>query len=249
MASKAKCIQCGEKRDRGPYTKLCASCFYSECPRCGETNERGPYTSVCLPCSKLPPLPAKDGCSRCGRERDRGKGTRVCSVCVEYDTPRVRKLRMKTMNLESRLGMKWCPTCELYKGYSSFYTTSRTSGDSCIECSPSTPGSGRLKSKFNLTDQDYKDIFEFQGRVCAICGNKPQKKKFHVDHDHNTGLIRGILCLWCNHKVLGGARDDIDILKKAVSYLENPPAVQAIGEVFGQTGSINKKNPNNKELL
>ena len=71
-----------------------------------------------------------------------------------------------------------------------------------------------------------------QGGGCAICGNLPKKSKFAVDHDHKTGLIRGILCLICNHKLLAGARESIAILYKALDYLTNPPAVACFGNRF-----------------
>ena len=54
-----------------------------------------------------------------------------------------------------------------------------------------------------------------QGGVCAICQtNEP----VHVDHDHVTGLVRGILCFNCN-RGLGKLGDDPDLLRKALAYL------------------------------
>ena len=57
---------------------------------------------------------------------------------------------------------------------------------------------------------------------CAICGKSAldQKQRMCVDHNHETGQIRGLLCTHCN-KALGGFEDDIDILLSAVSYLKN----------------------------
>jgi len=76
-----------------------------------------------------------------------------------------------------------------------------------------------------MTIADYDALLAFQGGVCYICQNPPKKSQYHVDHDHKTGLIRGILCMWCNHKLLAGARESIAILRRGIGYLENPPAV------------------------
>lgn len=78
----------------------------------------------------------------------------------------------------------------------------------------------RLKRHFGITVEDYRAMFEKQGGVCAICGAPPPNKRgFHVDHDHKTGKIRGLLCHHCNVGI-GNLRDSIDMLRKALAYLE-----------------------------
>lgn len=57
-----------------------------------------------------------------------------------------------------------------------------------------------------------------QGGVCAIC-ECPDKKRLSVDHDHQTGKIRGLLCANCN-LALGNFKDDPDRLAKAIVYLK-----------------------------
>jgi len=60
-----------------------------------------------------------------------------------------------------------------------------------------------------------------QDGVCAICGEPPggRWKKLHVDHDHETGRVRALLCVSCN-RALGWFRDNPEILRKAIVYLE-----------------------------
>lgn len=85
---------------------------------------------------------------------------------------------------------------------------------------------GRLKNNYNLTPEAYNIIFNKQQGLCAICGNseiwiEPRTKKLAllaVDHDHKTNKIRGLLCRRCNSS-LGGFRDNPEILKKAIEYL------------------------------
>lgn len=58
-----------------------------------------------------------------------------------------------------------------------------------------------------------------QGGGCAICGNKPRKKSLDIDHDHDTGLVRGVLCHQCN-KTLGVWRENTDRFRAAAEYIE-----------------------------
>lgn len=78
--------------------------------------------------------------------------------------------------------------------------------------------------KYNISLEDYNKLFLYQEGRCAIC-NKHQtefKKALSLDHDHNTNIPRGILCNQCN-VALGLLKDDIENLKNAIKYLENPP--------------------------
>lgn len=62
-----------------------------------------------------------------------------------------------------------------------------------------------------------------QGGGCAICGRIPdpgQQRAFHVDHDHSTGMVRGVLCGQCNVG-LGYFADDEDSLTQAIMYLRH----------------------------
>lgn len=77
-----------------------------------------------------------------------------------------------------------------------------------------------LKRKFAMSITDYDSMLLAQEGLCKICLEPPhRKRKAHVDHDHVTGKVRGILCHDCN-RLLGAARDRVDILRAAVIYLE-----------------------------
>jgi hypothetical protein len=78
-----------------------------------------------------------------------------------------------------------------------------------------------LRKKFGITPEEYDGMLETQGGSCAICGTTDPKpnKCFSVDHDHETGEVRGLLCLSCNTS-MGLVGDDPDLLRKAIAYLE-----------------------------
>ena len=76
-----------------------------------------------------------------------------------------------------------------------------------------------LRSKYGLTPETYDALLETQAGACAICGCKAGKRALHVDHDHRTGKVRGLLCNNCN-RCLGLLKDDVAVLRSAVAYLE-----------------------------
>lgn len=81
-----------------------------------------------------------------------------------------------------------------------------------------------LKSKYGITVDDYKEMLEQQGGKCAICGTDDGKsakntKTFSVDHCHDTGRVRGLLCNNCNRGI-GLLGDNPETLNRAINYLE-----------------------------
>lgn len=78
------------------------------------------------------------------------------------------------------------------------------------------------KKKFNITEEDIVLLTNKQKGCCAICKESlvfpDSEKHFAVDHNHNTGKVRGLLCETCN-RGLGLFSDSVDNLEEAVSYL------------------------------
>jgi len=81
---------------------------------------------------------------------------------------------------------------------------------------------------YGLTEADYLALIDKQGAGCAICGRvagsgkDSTSKNFRylcVDHDHDTGKVRGLLCSNCNTG-LGMFRDNVELLRLATAYLE-----------------------------
>ena len=81
-----------------------------------------------------------------------------------------------------------------------------------------------LKRKYGMTIEQYDAMLLAQGGGCFICGRPPREDiSLHVDHDHSTGKVRGILCFCCNN-ALADFQEDADLLKKAVAYLTSHDA-------------------------
>jgi hypothetical protein len=72
---------------------------------------------------------------------------------------------------------------------------------------------------YGISQSQFEEMFAQQKQRCKICSSKDHNgKNWHVDHDHQTGRIRGILCALCNNG-LGCFHDNPVVLRIAVSYL------------------------------
>jgi hypothetical protein len=81
--------------------------------------------------------------------------------------------------------------------------------------------SSNLMRLYGLTLDEYDALVVQQDGVCAICGEPPVKgrgKRLVVDHDHQTGRIRGLLCALCN-VAIGYLREDPELFDRAKTYL------------------------------
>lgn len=79
------------------------------------------------------------------------------------------------------------------------------------------------KNKYGLLEEEYYSLFKVQGNKCAICGKEFDEVNIaNVDHSHESNKVRGLLCRDCN-LLLGHAHDNVEILKRAIDYLNNAP--------------------------
>ena len=79
-----------------------------------------------------------------------------------------------------------------------------------------------LMRKYGITEKYYNTLLEGQRWRCAICRiykHGTDGKRLAVDHCHETGKVRGLLCHMCNN-ALGLLRDDTEIINNALKYLE-----------------------------
>lgn len=75
------------------------------------------------------------------------------------------------------------------------------------------------KYKYGISYQEGLDVMKSQGNSCAICGKVIAGSRFHIDHDHRDGSVRGFLCHQCNLGI-GNFMDSQQILLKAIEYLK-----------------------------
>lgn len=134
--------------------------------------------------------------------------------------------------------LKYCPKCKKKKEIDEFHKNkSNKSGhaDYCKLCSNAshrhhyaTSPEYRRKLKISsgknccfISNEEYAEKFNLQKGKCAICGRHQNEinKALGTDHNHTTGKFRGLLCNNCN-LALGNLRDNIELLKAAIVYLE-----------------------------
>jgi hypothetical protein len=95
----------------------------------------------------------------------------------------------------------------------------------------------RILRKYGLTEEQWQIIANAQRNRCAICIKPFSRARLAcVDHDHETGLVRGLLCTACNYAV-GERHDDVEWFRNAAKYLDMPTAPHE-GIVVYVPGSI-----------
>lgn len=134
-----------------------------------------------------------------------------------------------------------CQTCGEDKPLNAFSKHRRSTCKKCLseyemrrrDQNPDIELNAHLKRKFGITLADYKAMLVAQGGVCAICGEPPTialgiptrrqgravRPRLVVDHNHETGEIRGLLCAPCNRGI-GFLGDTGDGVRRALAYLE-----------------------------
>jgi len=141
-----------------------------------------------------------------------------CTKCKQ-----LRPLSGFTKNKNAKDGLQWtCKPCA--KKYYQIHKIKIL--ENCKKCKGTEKSKlgarkNSLKNKYGITLKQYDDMFEWQNGVCVICGNiNINGRRLCVDHNHETGKTRGLLCDHCNH-LIGQAKENIDILCNAIKYLKN----------------------------
>lgn len=126
-------------------------------------------------------------------------------------------------------GHKWCPDCGEVKSLDNFGRNAGARSGVNSYCKPCHNARTRrskdlaggertyhLRRRYGITAEDADAMLEAQGGLCAICQAAPAA---HVDHDHETGVVRALLCFNCNGG-LGQFKDDPRVLRAAAAYVE-----------------------------
>lgn len=159
---------------------------------------------------------------------------------------------MKKIVIENNI--KKCSKCKRLLSLNFFHTRKdNASGyrSSCKECSSAQSKEYRisnnissrnnaLKLKYDLSEEDYNKILKSQNDVCKICKNSESQihhstgviQNLSVDHCHETGKVRGLLCHKCNTG-LGAIQDDVEILQSMIEYLTTEQITTVLADALG----------------
>ncbi|MFI2616491.1 endonuclease VII domain-containing protein [Streptomyces sp. NPDC018584] len=174
-------------------------------------------------------------CAGCGRtlatacfaaDRNRRDGLQTrCRECVaEYSAAHYRRRRAALgmtvrEKSEAPAGHKLCRTCGEVKPHSEWHRNATASdglSTRCKACRAIQGREGHLKRQYGMTEAERDEMIAAQVGLCVICLSAPAA---HVDHCHETGKVRGVLCFNCN-SAIGKLGDDPDTVRRAAAYLE-----------------------------
>ena len=128
--------------------------------------------------------------------------------------------------------MKQCIKCKQHKLLEDYYPHKSSKNGLQGACKECVKAKSRLwntnnkdqkhyqsvKAKYNIDKDQYFNKLKAQQYKCAVCEEKLVERP-HVDHCHNTGLVRDLLCRYCN-LLLGYAKDNEKTLQNAIKYLQ-----------------------------
>jgi hypothetical protein len=180
-------------------------------------------------------------CTRCGEQRPidlyyrsaNGRDGRQ-SACKDCHRARVAAYRARLRERNARRtppgGTKVCGSCRVVQEAASFHRNRSTTDGLhwvCKTCNRDPAERVPIERRrtirtYGLTRDGSDRLYAAQDGRCAIC-IEPFEVTPHIDHDHESGEVRGLLCRGCN-LALGYLKDDVDRLRSAVRYLERASA-------------------------
>ncbi|MGY1858515.1 endonuclease VII domain-containing protein [Modestobacter sp. SYSU DS0290] len=137
-------------------------------------------------------------------------------------------------------GSRWCPGCRQAVTHEQFSRNSRQRsgfGSRCLRCHRRSSNDAYWTRRYGLTRADVAALRAGQADACAICGAAAPE---HLDHDHQTGRVRALLCQRCNQG-LGLLQDDPSVLRAAADYVEE----HRDSSVAAATGQFSGVSPDN----
>ncbi|GAA1884765.1 endonuclease VII domain-containing protein [Streptomyces durmitorensis] len=159
-----------------------------------------------------------------GRHKGRDDGRQdYCKSCArEYAKlwdQRKRQERRELKNPAVPDGFKRCRGCGEVKPHGEWHRNATASdglSTRCKACRAVQGRKGHLKRQYGMTEAEREEMIASQMGICVICLKAPAA---HVDHCHDTGRVRGVLCFNCN-SAIGKLGDDPDTVRRAAAYLE-----------------------------
>jgi len=135
-------------------------------------------------------------------------------------------VRRRTLRARDAQGRKQCRDCDEWFPEAAFHRNASASDGLVAECKDCHWAAFTTR-RYGIPPTWYEETLARQSGVCAICGEAPQGRRMHIDHDHRhcstdkacTQCVRGLLCGSCNTGI-GMFRERADLLHAAMSYLE-----------------------------
>lgn len=165
------------------------------------------------------------------------RGESAASIAEDLDvTDNTIRYHLRQLGIEMRdtgnrntpgSNLKWCGRCQQMLPKSAFgrYHKRKDGLNTyCRKCVNAYANKARVQSAYGISMQEFEKMLAAQGGGCAICGKKiddrrdGKTRRLCVDHDHDTGRIRGILCTRCNTGI-GMFGNDPDLFRRAINYL------------------------------
>ena len=116
-------------------------------------------------------------------------------------------------------GQRWCSGCQ------SFIPLHYASGSRCRACASRAAHASRIERTYEITREEYDQLFAWQDGRCYICGRR-SKKRLAIDHDHRTNEVRGLLCAgdeWGCNVSLRMVLNDVAAARRLLDYVEWHP--------------------------
>jgi uncharacterized Zn finger protein (UPF0148 family) len=165
-------------------------------------------------------------CSICKKEyplsdfEDKGKVRQMCPACREKFRGYARKYYRKNADTQKARARDWKKeNPEKMRASQASYREANKAALRSYE------HKRMLRRFYGMTPEDYARMLEEQQGRCPICGSTPDGERncgranFAVDHCHETGRVRGLLCNLCN-RAMGFFGDSEELLRRAADYLK-----------------------------
>jgi hypothetical protein len=128
--------------------------------------------------------------------------------------------RARVPKAEWPAGGRWCAGCQ------SFVPLHYTRDSRCRACASQAAYASHVRRTYEITDEEYQQLLEWQGGRCYVCQRVPGKRRLAVDHDHRTNAVRGLLCAsddWGCNKTLALPLNDVEAARRLLAYVEMSP--------------------------
>jgi hypothetical protein len=172
----------------------------------------------------------------CGRPKLKGKQTcewhwlarQPIAVQIEAADQRAARAQAHEDFVERRVvsadewpeGERWCSGCQGFVPL--FYTR----GSRCIAHASAAAHASMIKKVYDFTAEDYSNLLAWQRGRCYICQQVPRKKRLAVDHDHQSGEVRGLLCAndeWGCNRTLARVLNNVGMAERLLAYVQRAP--------------------------